>query len=409
MPADSFGLRKQPFGTTAHAGNLIRNRPQQDGLRFLRQALDDRRGAAWVHGAKESGKTSLALSLLKETQDKMAVALVDGNGLYASQLLTTILDQFGYDVSLGSTDELVNMLTVFLVQQTRAGNTPLLIVDNVHRMYPGALNVLCRLASMTARDRYALRLVFFSEGDCKHMIASQNMKPVAERLVGSSALDAFNSKESALYLYAKLRAAGATRPDDIFPTDLCDALHEASGGLPGRLDSLADAVLEQSDGLPIRLDRIDHPDLAVRRRDAPRFIVTRSGSTLLDVELLESRVLVGRSEICDIRLDDQFVSKQHALIVWNSNAVLLIDLNSSNGTYVNSRRIKTRVLRNDDVISLGDHRIKMIYPDAGSRTDFEDLDVADTAAMQNIAGALGKRSLRRLPLRVLHAQDPDCA
>jgi type II secretory pathway predicted ATPase ExeA len=378
-------------------------------LRFLRRALDDPRGAAWVHGAKSSGKSSLALSLLQETQDKMAVALVDGKGLYASQLLSTILDQFGYEVALGSTDELINMLTVFLVQQTRAGNPPLLIVDNVHCMYPGALNVLCRMASITARDRYALRLVFFSEGDCKHMIAAQNMKPVAERLVGSSALDAFSSKETALYLYAKLRAAGASRPDDIFPTDICDALHKASGGLPGRLDSLAGAVLEQSDGLPVRLDRIDHPDLAVRRQDAPRFIVTRAGSTLLDVELLESRVLVGRSEICDIQLDDQFVSKQHALIVWNDKAVLLIDVNSSNGTYVNSRRIKTRVLRNDDVISLGDHRIKMIYPDAGSRTDFEDLDVADTAAMQNIAGALGKRSLRRLPLRVLHAQDPDCA
>jgi type II secretory pathway predicted ATPase ExeA len=405
MPADSFGLREQPFGSSVHPGTLIRNRPQQDGLRFLRRMLNDPRGAAWIYGPRSAGKTSLALSFLEETHEQMAVALVDGEGLYASQLLTTILEQFGYVVSLSSTNELLNMLTVFLVQQARSNDAPLLIVDNVHRMYPGALNVLCRLAGIRVRDRFALRLVLLSEGDCKHILNSPSMRDVAARLCGHTELRAFTRKESAMFLFEKLRAAGASQPDDIFPTDVCDALHDAAAGLPGKLDSIAAAVIEQSSALPIRLDRIEHPDLAVRRRDAPRFIITRAGATLLDVELLESRVLVGRSEICDIRLEDQFVSKQHALIVWNSNAVLLVDLNSSNGTYVNSRRIKTRILRNDDVISLGDHRIKMIYPDAGSRTDFEDLDVADTAAMQNIAGALGKRSLRRLPLRVLHAQD----
>lgn len=399
MPADSFGLRERPFGSAVHYGTLIKNRPQQDGLRFLRQAVDDRRAAAWVHGPKSAGKTSLALSFQQETQGNMAVALVDGESLYASQLLTKILDQFGYDVSLGSTDELLNMLTVFLAQQTRSHNAPLLILDNVHRMYPGALNVLCRLASIRVGDRFALRLVLLSEGDCKHILNSPSMQAVAGRLCGHMELRAFTRKESALFLFEKLRVAGALQPDDIFPTDVCDTLHDAARGLPGKLDSIAAAVIEQSHELPIRLDRIEHPDLVAVNEDAPRFVITKSGATLQDLQLVSNRVLIGRSDLADIRIDDQFVSKQHALLVWNDDAVVLVDLNSSNGTYVNSRRIKTRVLRDSDVISLGDHRIKMLFARAGLRTDLEDAELADTATMRNIAQV--KNTVRQLPLKAV--------
>ena len=402
MPADSFGLRQQPFNNPASNTSVLKTRPVQDGMAFLRRMLaDDEHGVAHVHGPAACGKTSLAKSLLQETQHEMAVALVDGKGLYASQLLSSILEQFGYEVALNSTDELLNMLTVFLVQQTRSRRPPLLIVDNMHRMYPGALNGLCKLAALRVRDRHALRLVLLSEGDCKHVLESPSMNPVADRLFGDVELRAFSRKESALYLYEKLRLGGAVQPDDIFPTDICDALHDAADGLPGRLDSLAAAVLEQSYGLPIRLDRVEHPDLPIASDETPRLIVTHSGKTTQDVQLVAARVLIGRSELSDILVDDQFVSKQHALLVWNDESVVLIDLNSSNGTFVNSRRIKSRVLRHNDVISLGDHRIKMDFARAGSRTDFDDADLADTAKMKNIADARRARSVRQLPLKAV--------
>ena len=219
---------------------LVRGMPAIDdgvnAMAFLRRMLADERGVGHIHGPAACGKTSLAVSLLQETRQQMAVAMIDGKGLYASQLLSSILEQFGYEVALNSTDELLNMLTVFLVQQTRSRRPPLVIIDNMHRMYPGALNALCKLASIRVRDRYALRIALLSEGDCKHILGSPSMKPVSDRLVGDVELRAFSRKESALYLYEKLRVAGAARADDIFPTDICDALHEASGGLPGRLD-----------------------------------------------------------------------------------------------------------------------------------------------------------------------------
>jgi len=401
MPVESFGLQRQPFDNSSQFDSFANNGPHLEALRFLRGLLDDERGAGWIHGPDSSGKSTLAVRFLKEAQNDMAVALVDGEGLYASQMLSRVLEQFGYNVSLNSSDELLNMLNVFLVQQTRSRCPPLLIIDNVHRMYPGALNALCKLAALRARDRYALRLVLLSRGDCQRIIRSPSMRPVAERLCGDLELRPLTCRESGQYLYTKLRDAGARQPDDLFPADICDALHEASGGWPGKLDNIAAAVIDQAESLPIRLKYIEHPDLQTESDDAPRLVVTRSGTTLQDLQLVASRVLIGRSDLSDILVDDHFISKQHALLIWNGDSVVLVDLNSSNGTYVNSVRVGSRVLRNNDIISLGNHRIKMVYEKAGTRTDFDDADLADTAMMKNIAQARRDQSVRQLPLKAV--------
>jgi ABC-type multidrug transport system ATPase subunit/pSer/pThr/pTyr-binding forkhead associated (FHA) protein len=66
------------------------------------------------------------------------------------------------------------------------------------------------------------------------------------------------------------------------------------------------------------------------------------------------RLVIGRSEECDIRLDGLLISNRHALVL-NSNTELIIeDLNSTNGTYVNGARITGRkLIRSEDVIQIG--------------------------------------------------------
>ncbi len=388
MPLEDHGLQSQPFHEQGRPSTFVRYRSQQDAFRFLEDTIIDDRGIGLLSGPPSSGKSVLVRQFARELEVNAAVAVVDGTGLYASQLLSKILRQFGYEVSLTSSDDLLNMLTVFLVQQTRARHAPLLVVDNVQAMYPGALNALCRLAQVTARGRHALRIILVATGDVQNILGSASLKPIADRLVGEFMLKSMTSTESRQYLHEKLRTVGAQHPDDVFPMDVCDRLHMVSGGWPGSIDKVAMGELEK-------------PGSAVADDKPPRLIVTKNRETLLDIELVATRLLIGRSELCDVIVNDQFVSKQHALLVWNDDAVVLFDLNSSNGTFVNSRRIKTQIMRNHDVIALGDHRIKLDYKKAGVRTDFEDADLADTARMKNIADARRAKAIRSLPLRIV--------
>lgn len=70
--------------------------------------------------------------------------------------------------------------------------------------------------------------------------------------------------------------------------------------------------------------------------------------------------VLGRSSNAEIRLDstDQYISRRHCLLKIDGSSVLLEDLNSSNGTFVNGERITAEtLLENGSFIGLGDSRV----------------------------------------------------
>jgi len=67
-----------------------------------------------------------------------------------------------------------------------------------------------------------------------------------------------------------------------------------------------------------------------------------------------SGIRIGReSAICEIVLENPKVSRLHAEVVSIDGKVLLIDRNSSNGTYVNDQKIDKRFLKDGDIIYFG--------------------------------------------------------
>lgn len=64
-------------------------------------------------------------------------------------------------------------------------------------------------------------------------------------------------------------------------------------------------------------------------------------------------LVIGRDIICNIVLSDNFVSRQHAQLTFFDNGqVLLKDLGSSNGTFVNGKRIIEINLKSGDIVKL---------------------------------------------------------
>lgn len=63
--------------------------------------------------------------------------------------------------------------------------------------------------------------------------------------------------------------------------------------------------------------------------------------------------IIGREETANIRIDDASVSRQHAQLIHQKNQFKLIDLNSTNGTFVNQEHIDEKVVVNGDIIQIG--------------------------------------------------------
>lgn len=74
-------------------------------------------------------------------------------------------------------------------------------------------------------------------------------------------------------------------------------------------------------------------------------------------------MVVGRDERCDIPIDNLGVSRNHCQFIRRGDGFLLQDMNSSNGTYVNGKRVSEQALTNNDQILIG--KYSMIFVDDG--------------------------------------------
>jgi len=69
---------------------------------------------------------------------------------------------------------------------------------------------------------------------------------------------------------------------------------------------------------------------------------------------LGKRTRIGRAEGCDLRLDVASVSRHHALLIIAPGALIIEDLNSTNGVYVNGRKVNRQSLSDGDMVTIGE-------------------------------------------------------
>ena len=72
---------------------------------------------------------------------------------------------------------------------------------------------------------------------------------------------------------------------------------------------------------------------------------------------------IGRSWATDVRLEDQAVSRRHAIVFVTADSVRILDDRSANGTRVNGRCVTGAELADGDVIQVG--RVVLIYREVG--------------------------------------------
>jgi hypothetical protein len=89
---------------------------------------------------------------------------------------------------------------------------------------------------------------------------------------------------------------------------------------------------------------------------APRLVVERApGHEPGMIYDLDGQIVLGRGERAEIRLDDPFASARHALVYEQGSSIVIEDLGSTNGTYLNEELLQTaRPLHPGDRVRIGD-------------------------------------------------------
>ncbi|MEM7431444.1 MAG: FHA domain-containing protein [Pseudomonadota bacterium] len=355
-------------------------RSQQNALMFLDAALGREHFAAVLQGPIGSGKSATARQLIANYANAPR-ALIDGAHLTARELLLGLVSAFGIEEASSHEERLLRALNEWL-QQPR-DQAPLLVIDDVHKASTSALRLVDWLAALENQSGPSLKLVMLGREPLAPLLQNDSLKHFANRKPGVYSLNPLSLTETRCYLRSRLIAAGNPHAEKVFTPSVCAAMHLESRGWPGALNRLGAKLLV----------RHGH---ALANTDAPRIVLTCDGDTLAKMDLHESMYVIGRSELADIVVNDQFASKMHAMLQVYRNALVLFDLNSTNGTTVNANEVRKTLLRTNDVISLGRHRIKVLEAPAIDPDVESHIKHSDTMTVKHLADLRRKRARRNL-------------
>jgi type II secretory pathway predicted ATPase ExeA len=383
MPEHSSSLGNKAFGDQANAAFIVAYQSHQDALRFLSSALAQANGIALLQGPKGAGKSTIIAEQMGWSSRDAAVARLSGRYLTPRQLLSGMLSQFDVKTPALQDEQQLQLLNKFLTEETRSRRAPLLILDDADRATPSALRLLNWLAALDARGQYALRIILTGKEQLSTIVEDDSMRSIARRHPAVYSLNPMSAQEAMNYLRSRLIAAGGERVEKIFPIALCEKLHELSGGWPGTLNKHAIDVMQRISELR-------------EARPVPKFVASRDGEMVREFELKDRQYVIGRTDLADIVIEDSYVSKMHAMVQVYANAIVLLDLNSTNGTTVNSRAVQRTVLRNNDIISLGRFRLKVENAPTISADVDERIKASDTMTMATLEDVRRLRARRTI-------------
>jgi len=103
------------------------------------------------------------------------------------------------------------------------------------------------------------------------------------------------------------------------------------------------------------------PRRPLRTANAPvprRYLLALGEDRHQVVELKRGRTYIGRGAEADVRLGDVTVSRLHAVLLSEGGAVLVEDASSTNGVFVNQRRVRRALLNDGDTVTFGTVRFQ---------------------------------------------------
>ena len=346
-----------------------------------------------LSGPAGVGKTALIRQRLRDSLG-MALSWVAPDQALTESFFKHLLSDLGLEAVDGSVAELRKITEVYLGHQAGQGRRAVVVADSLEALPAEVLREIEWLAGLRLRGRPVLSLILASRSEdiLLHLMpqdaGNRYARSVHQRLAG------FSLDETRRFVHACLFGAGCQWGEELFPEDSIVDVQAFTQGIVGdistlccrALDRLAERVGEQE--RPVRVSRLLLKDVGTRlglrydpltrqlleealtpdavqlstpeslAEEAAYLQVTSGGRTVANVVLGRSRMVLGRDKTCDISLNSNYVSRYQNLFFNTPEGWLLIDLNSTNGSFVNGRRVREHRLRDGDVIAVGIHQLR---------------------------------------------------
>jgi len=152
------------------------------------------------------------------------------------------------------------------------------------------------------------------------------------------------------------------------------------------------STLECSSPLSSFLTLTDHAVDPNQGRSTPKFLRIHPVDTTATLRSIDSdQIVFGRDEDCDVVVSEDSASRRHARIIRKGKNWFVVDLGSTNGTWINEQRVEIQQLNSGDRIRVGRWTFKF-FNDDELEADYHE-SVYQMMTRDSLTGAWNKRYL----------------
>ena len=338
----------------------------------LLRAFRERRPVAVVLGSGYRFTNSLIDELTKHAGSQVDVIRQTDPKPEPLQCMQNIVQSIGFCTDGLELRDLQQILSMFLAYQRTHQRRTILYVESAHEASAWTLETLDQLVAKETRRGNGLFVLLAGDRSLEAALS----KPVFPALRSCSdfrvRLSAFELGETREHIYRFVEADGRGEISQMFDFDAITRVHDISEGVPDTINQLIDECLKQSPETPISPSLVDYAAAQLRlpcvtdefglRCDTVTgngWLEVRLGDELVDRRAFDcEQLIIGRSAKCNIRLYAPTISREHTMLLNLQGNVKIVDLGSTNGTFVNGNRIDTFEPDGPATIRVGDYAIR---------------------------------------------------
>jgi type II secretory pathway predicted ATPase ExeA len=295
----------------------------------------------------------------------------------AANTLRAILSALGVEIANLNTNLLEEELERALEKQLSDCKRTIIWFRAPDKIEPWVLVRVRRLIELEEREKYGITVILSGGPELRDPLTKPPFNRIAAKAGQSIVAGPLSLEETRDYITRQVRKAGVSNVYQVFDFAAMTVVHELSGGLTNKIDDLCCECIELADRedkrpiTPAMVERayakMTQVNSALAKKDTAtaeagngetftgaRLVANLNGSGSREVPVRDGHLVIGRAELSDLPLPSLLVSRQHAMVVKTGDGISLVDLGSTNGTFVDGKRVEKHELRSGDLIRVGD-------------------------------------------------------
>jgi len=411
MYLDLFRLKELPFRLSPDPQFLYLSKHHARAKAYMESTIWFTDGFVVITGEIGSGKTTLIESFLRELDKDVVVAQINQTQISPLGFLQGLLVQFGFSPFKMNKAELLATVNHFLIEQYAAGRKVVLVIDEAQNLSNRVLEEVRLLSGVETTKDKTLRIILAGQPELNDKLDSPEMMQLKQRIRLRFHLTPLSRDDCVAYVLHRLEIAGA-QGRSIFSEAALGLVHRYTGGVPRLINTLCDTAMmsafaidkDSVDEAEVRaaIEELQWVEYAARTNRMARaemvvpvlrhisadtvlgrIYIGTDGRTVGEKELRLGRLLVGRTPENDLQIDSKYVSRHHCQITVAIEGTIVEDLNSTNGLVCHGKRVRRQLLKDGDVVVIGQHTLTYVDERPGAPRGQADAGAGDP----NVTGA----------------------